>query len=363
MEGPNILYGDIDDLKQIHGALETQASLRKQISDYTAKKQELTKDVAAEEKLLREDIEATVKKRREQMLSSFDKEMSKAQNKLKDIRNDRNKAKSKGVEARIKEETSELIQENKNLRDEIRTIFRQKNVWKKFDNKLIYILYYPRTMKEKTILMLMAAMAIFIIPSFAVGFARTHWFFRMLLYVVIVAAFVGLYVLGYKYMRGTYKEAFDETDIQHRKMLKNEAKIKRIVKSIKKDKDEDRYGLSEFDEDIKEQEEHIGDIVTRKNEALANFEKTNKPAIEEEITERNIKKIEKLKKQLAEVNIQLKELETQQKNVSIDISTNYTALIGEENMTIERIEKMMVLLTDGRAKTIGDAVNILKTMQ
>lgn len=32
-------------------------------------------------------------------------------------------------------------------------------------------------------------------------------------------------------------------------------------------------------------------------------------------------------------------------------------------MNTERIEKMMALLADGRAKTIGDAINILKNAQ
>lgn len=66
---------------------------------------------------------------------------------------------------------------------------------------------------------------------------------------------------------------------------------------------------------------------------------------------------------MSEINIRLKELEEKQKNLTLNISTNYTAYIGEENMNIDRIEKMILLLGEGKAKTIGDAVNILKSMQ
>lgn len=363
MEGANILYGNIDDLKNVQGALMAQSSLRSQIQQENTKKLNLSKDIEAEEKLLKDTIDATVKKRREQVVSNFDKEMSRVQDRLKNTRNDRAKAKNKGVEARIKEETAEIIQENKNLKDEIRTIFRQKGVWKYFDNKLTYILYYPKTAKEKIIFLLLAVVGLIVIPTLAVWLTNAFWLLRVLEYILIAAIFVVLYIVGYKYARVEYKEAFAETKVQRITMLKNESKIKRIIKSIKKDKDDERYGLESFDDEIKELEQQIGDIVSRKNNALNDFEKTTKADIEEEITARDIGKIEKLKKEQNETVIRLKELEEQQKNVTIDISTNYTAYIGEENMNTERIEKMMVLLADGRAKTIGDAINILKNTQ
>lgn len=363
MEGANILYGNIDDLKNVQGALTAQNSLRIQIQQENIKKLNLSKDIASEEKLLKDTIDATVKKRREQVVSNFDKEMSRVQDRLKNTRNDRAKAKNKGVEARIKEETAEIIQENKNLKDEIRTIFRQKGAWKHFDNKLTYILYYPKTAKEKIMFLLIAAMGLIVIPTLAVWLTNAFWLLRVLEYILIAAVFVTLYIVGYKYARVEYKEAFAETKVQRITILKNQSKIKRIIKSIKKDKDDERYGLENFDDEIKELEQQIGEIVSRKNNALNDFEKTTKADIEEEITARDIGKIEKLKKEQNETVIRLKELEEQHKNVTIDISTNYTAYIGEENMNTERIEKMMVLLADGRAKTIGDAINILKNIQ
>lgn len=363
MEGANILYGNIDDLKNVQGALMTQSSLRSQIQQENVKKQNLSKDIEAEEKLLKDTIDATVKKRREQVLSNFDKEMSKVQDRLKATRNERTKAKNKGVEARIKEETSEIIQENKNLKDEIRTIFRQKGVWKHFDNKLTYILYYPKTPKEKIMFLLTAVMGLIVIPTLAVWLTNVFWLLRVLEYLLIAAIFVVLYIVGYKYARVAYKEAFSETKVQRMTILKNESKIKRIIKNIKKDKDDERYGLESFDNEIKELEQQISEIISRKNDAVNDFERTTKADIEKEITARDAGKIEKLKKEQNEASIRLKELEQQQKNVTIDISTNYTAYIGEENMNTERIEKMMVLLADGRAKTIGDAINILKNTQ
>lgn len=363
MEGQNILYGNIDDLRNICGALETQSDLRNQVSEETVKKQNLEKDIAAEEKLLKETIETTIRKRREQVVSNFDKELSKSQDRLKKIRNDRNKAKSKGIETRIKEETGELIQENKNLHEEIRTIFKQKGVYKRCDSKVFYTLYYPKTAKEKGGFFLIAALILLVIPSFAVWMTKAFWLLEVIEYILVAGIFIGLYILGYRYARIQYKDAFLETKIQRMTVLKNDSKIKRIKKSIKKDKDDDKYGLNHFDEDIREVEGLINDIVGKKNSALSDFEKTTKFDIEEEITNRDIGKINDLKKQCTESNIRLKELEERLKNLTLTISTNYTAYIGAENMAIDRIEKMIILLGDGRAKTIGDAINILKNTQ
>lgn len=296
MEGANILYGNIDDLKNVQGALMAQSSLRGQIQQENIKKQNLSKDIEAEEKLLKDTIDATVKKRREQVLSNFDKEMSKVQDRLKATRNERARAKNKGVEARIKEETSEIIQENKNLKDEIRTIFRQKGVWKHFDNKLTYILYYPKTPKEKITFLLLAAMGLIVIPTLAVWLTNAFWLLRVLEYILIAAIFVVLYIVGYKYARVKYKDAFTETKVQRITINKNESKIKRIIKNIKKDKDDERYGLESFDNEIKELEQQINDIVSRKNNAVNDFEKTTKADIEEEITSRDIGKIERLRR-------------------------------------------------------------------
>lgn len=148
--------------------------------------------------------------------------------------------------------------------------------------------------------------------------------------------------------------------VKHSAVRKNEGKISRIKKNIKKDKDEDQYGLHEFDEDIEELEEVIGDIVKKKNEALSEFEKSTKADIVEEITNRDMPKIEKIKKEIAETSLKLKELEQKQKDMSINLSTNYGAYIGEENMNKERLFMLEKLITDGQASNIGEAVNIIK---
>ncbi len=361
MEGQNILYGNKDDLKAIYGAVQTQTALRNDIAACNVEKQRIEKEIIAEEKFLNDTVDATVKKRREQVVSNFDKELSKTQDRLKKVKAERNKAKSKGIESRIKSETAELVQENKNLHEEIRTVFKQKGVPTILDRGWFYSLYFPKSIREKLGFVLGAFLIIVGIPSAATWFLGSNKIINALLYIFFLAAFTALYVLGYRYSHIQKKDVFADTKVQRITILKNSAKIRRIVKSIKKDNDEERYDLKKYDVDITEIEEHINDIVKRKNEAISEFERTTKQDIEDEITKRDIGRIDKIKSDLAELNIKLKELEEKQKDVTIAISTNYSAYLGEENLSAEKIEKMLVLLDDGKAATISDAINILNT--
>lgn len=360
MEGQNILYGNVSDIENITSLVIARDKVRNEIASLTNEKQRLEKDVVAEEKQLSENIDSTLKKRREQVVSNFDKELGKSQDRLKKVRNDRGKAKNKKIAERIKEETAGLVVENKNLHEEIRTYYKQKGVPVFLDNTLVYSLYFPRCAKELIILALTFFIGLIVFPSVVVILSGVTGIVKIFVTLFMMALFLGAYVLGYNYTRVRNKEAFSDMLVKHSAVRKNEGKISRIKKNIKKDKDEDQYGLHEFDEDIEELEEVIGDIVKKKNEALSEFEKSTKADIVEEITNRDMPKIEKIKKEIAETSLKLKELEQKQKDMSINLSTNYGAYIGEENMNKERLFMLEKLITDGQASNIGEAVNIIK---
>ena len=360
MEGQNLLYGNVEDLKYVSGLIEARGKVRDEIDFLNGEKTRLEKDVKAEEKQLADNIENTLRKRREQVVANFDKELSKSQERLKKVRNARGKEKNKKVEERIKDETADLVMENKNIHEEIKTFFKQKGIPAVCDSGILYTLYFPNSTKQFAILAIVFFMGIIALPSLVVAAVGGGVFVRVLLYILMLAIFLGLYILGYNYTRVRNKEAFIDMRVKRNAIRKNTAKINRIRKSIRKDKDEEQYGLHKYDEDIEEIEDAIDDIVRKKNEVLADFEKTTKNDICEEITKRDMPKIEEIKKKLTETSLKLKELEQKQKDMSINLSTNYAPYIGEENMAVDRINMLVSLIDNGEASNIGDAVNILK---
>ena len=360
MEGQNILYGTIEDLKNVRGMVDARSKVKNDIASLSTEKTNLEKDLKAEEKQMSENIDATVKKRRDQVVANFDKEINNSQDRLKKVRTQRGKEKDKKVAARIKDETGDLVVENKNIHEEIRTYFKQKGMPPICDSEMFYMLYFPNSPKQFAAMVLCFIIGFAGLPWLVTSLVKSHWFVELLLGIVIVVLVGGLYLLGYNYTHVRHKDAFVEMKPKRNMIKKNLAKINRTKKSIKKDKNEEQYGLHEYDDDINELEELISDIVAKKNDALTEFEKTTKPDIVEEITNRDMPKIESIKKKMAEVSLKLKELEQKQKDMSIALSTNYGAYLGEENMTTERIDMLISLIDRGEADNIGSAVNILK---
>ena len=108
MDKENLLASDVGYLKdaltilnEIESSKETQKNLNQQIK-------ELEKNIQTKEKACNDEIEFTMKKRREEIASSFDKQIRKEQDNIRKIRNDREKAKNKGMQGRIEIETMDL---------------------------------------------------------------------------------------------------------------------------------------------------------------------------------------------------------------------------------------------------------------
>lgn len=362
MEGKNILYGDVDDLMNVKGLIEARDKVRAEIASMMDDKRRYEKDLAAEEKQMASNIESTVKKRREEVVSNFDKELDKSKDRLKQVQNDRDKEKDKKVAERIKEETADLVIENKNIKEEIKTYFKQKGVPKFMDNGFMYSLYYTRGLKQLLVLVLTFIIGIFVFPSFIAWLAGAKKIGRVLLIILMIIVFGFIYMLGYNYAKVRNREAYEDMLPKRNAIRKNKDKIAKIKKKIKKDKNEERYGLHEYDEDIKELEDSIEDIARRKNDVLDEFEKNTKEDICEEITERDMRKIDKIKKKIAETSMKLKELEQKQKEMSINLSTNYGVYLGEENMTVDRIDMLSGYILNGRVSNVGEAVNLSKRL-
>ena len=108
----------------------------------------LKKSLDAEKKQMADAVGSTVKKRREDLSSSYDVEINKAQDLLKKARAKREKAKNQGIKERIAEETSELHEYNKELVSRMKAKFREYHAPSWCRSRLYYSLYMPRWAKE-----------------------------------------------------------------------------------------------------------------------------------------------------------------------------------------------------------------------
>ena len=106
-----------------------------ELRDMQQQEQQLLKRLKQDQKQLETDkkavedrISQTTKKRLGEITASYDKELGKGQDQLKKVRSKREKAKNQGVKERIIDETSDLRDDNRRIRLQIKTIFQQNHV-------------------------------------------------------------------------------------------------------------------------------------------------------------------------------------------------------------------------------------------
>lgn len=360
MDKQSILMGNREQLVKIREELTDQNSLKENIQSLTMENLSLQKDIEAEEKLVQDTVSTTVKKRREELEAGYNKELSYASSKLKAAKDKKESARKKAVEERISQETAEIKKENKSLHKEIKAAFKEKKVPGFCDSTFFYSLYCTSGIKEFIIFAITTVILIALIPNAVCYFFTGFWVWRILIYIGIVAVFVALYIIVYKFTKAKDKEVFEQMRPHRIKILENLRQIKKIRKRIKKDENESEYGLTAFDTEISSLEEAQTGLQKDKEKAMEGFEELTAKALEDEIKNRSKEKISEMKEQLKNTSNLVKELEEKQKELSLRIASDYEAYLGKEFMTIERIEELIRIIEEEKASTIAEAVEVTK---
>lgn len=105
-------------------AVEELEALNTEVEQLEADEKKLESSLKGKQRSVTETISQTVKQRKEEITKSYDAELGKAQERLKKVKAKREKAKNQGVKERIEEDTRGLVRENKELADQIKTLFK-----------------------------------------------------------------------------------------------------------------------------------------------------------------------------------------------------------------------------------------------
>ena len=140
----------------------------------------------------------------------------------------------------------------------------------------------------------------------------------------------------------------------------NKKQIKKIAKAIRRDKNEDMYGLGDFDEKIRNSEAEIQRICQEKEAALINFDDTVSPEIIAEIEAKELPRIQDIENQYNETINQLEGIEAIIKETSLKISSDYEAYIGKDFSSKAKIDELIAIMEGGKAQTVSEAINCYK---
>ena len=124
-------------------------------------------------------------------------------------------------------------------------------------------------------------------------------------------------------------------------------------------------GLGEYNfapRERKQDEKFMREAIrqAKKDEAMAHFLNTVKPAIIEEITAGTRDKIAQMEAEHAQTMTALQQKASQIKEESFRLSRDYEAHIGKEFMQKDKLDALVVILQSGQASTITDAENLYR---
>jgi len=343
---------DVSDLEQTRGEAQTLNSDRIRIQ----------KQLSQEEKALSDAVSATVKKRRDEISTSYDSEIGKAQDKLRKHKNKKEKAKTEGKKERIDYETTELREESRQLQNEFVSILKKHRVPGMCRHRWFYTLFMPVGFGEHLMVALIDILLVVLVPFMICTFAQIEsnivlTLLHGLFFIMVMMPTV------YVYKKVVFKhyDVLKRSSALIRHQERNAADIKKIARAINSDEGEEYYDLEDFNYDIAKAEAMVEEISKRKDDALEQFDTVTARVIEDEIREGSRKKITDLKKELAKVSAQCAEADEVIREKTVRVTDRYAGMIGKENLSVDSINGVIKVLKSGDAVTITEAVAIYTT--
>lgn len=335
------------------------AQVRRDELDLTEKKQ--AKALAAEKKAVEDQVNSTIKKRHDELARRYDSEIAKVQDAVKKIKAKREKAKQQSMKERISGQMAPYQAENKEMKEKIKGMFKQQHVPGFCNSHFFYSLYFPRTMKELFTMLLTFVICFVAVPYgiFQLLQEPKTWML-ILIYLGIALVFGGLYIVIGNMTKDKHLTTLQEAGQIRRQIAKNKKKMKSIQKGIKREKTEEHYDLSNFDAELAEKEQQRAELQAKKDEAMAHFQSTVKPAIIEEITAGTREKIAKMEEEHAQTVTALQQKAAQIKEDTFRLGRDYEAHIGKEFMQKDTLDALVVILQSGQATSITDAENLYR---
>ncbi len=351
-------------LQEAKAALAELEAEKAKSSRLQTEEKRLTRGLSAEKKAVEDETTSTINKRKEEITLSYDREISKTQDKLKKARARREKAKNQGVKARINNETAQLREENRQLKTQNSTAFHQNGIPSVCNTKFYYALYFTKGFKEILILLLTFIIGFFLLPCGIYWFIPKHKLWMLVvIYIIDIVVLCGAYIALNNRSKVEHLEIMKDARKNRDMIDANKRKIKVIIKSIERDKNESVYNLGKYDKEISGIEGELGDIAARKQEALGVFENETKRELEEEIFENHREKLENLNLQLKQVTAAGKETSDSVQKKTIAFTDEYGPYIGQEFMYQDRLDKLIDILNQGLASSITEAQQIYKNVK
>lgn len=356
----NVFQLGADYLLGAQEALRTLESDKARLEESVSNEKRMRKAIASEEKSIQDEIDNTLKKRKEELGISYDKQLDAVHNKVREVQAKRDRKKEKYVSERVAEETAEIKEMNRKLSIEMKTMFKQERIPAFCASSLYFSLYMPKRIGDFVKLILVMVIMLVGLPA-ALYFAfQTKPLVLTVSVTLLLTAEFLLYFVIYNMTKLYHHETLLEAGKIRNQIHANIKQMKAVKNSITKDKDESVYDLSKYDARLQELEQEALAIGNEKQAALTEFERNTKQLVTEEIENRRMPKVQELKANREQLEIDIAGLEKRVQQESLEYTQNYEKYLGVGLSKNEGLDDLIAIMAEGSADTVGDAIAVYK---
>lgn len=352
-----------DEIVQYNGLEEKQKQLQEQ-------EDKMRKAIVQEERSINNEINTTIQKRKAEVESTYDSQLDASRKKMKKAQDQKNKEKSERVGQRVDEETAGVKENSRQLKTEMKTLFKKNHVPGFCRTGLYYVLFMPKGIKEIFCLFLLILIGLAGIP-FGVyllfsqvilagrPIVEASYFMALVIGITLVVV-LGIYFLVFNLTKVKYRDTIAEGRKIRNQIAANDKNVKAIKNAINKDKDESQYELGAYDEKIRQFQSEMDAIARQKQEALTEFEQVTRNTIIGEINGRRQGKVEEMKRQQEELEEESVAVDRQIKEVSLGITDKYTKYLGKSICKEEVLNDIIHIMESEQIDTISEGIAIYK---
>lgn len=370
MDMDNIFNQNVDFLIQARTEVTACNQLEQKQKQLQEREDKMQKAIAQEEKSIHDEINTTVKKRKSEIENTYDAQLDAGRKKLKKAQEQKSKEKSERVGQRVDEETADVKENSRQLKTEMRTLFKKNHVPAFCQTGFYYALFMPKGVKEILVLLLMIVVGLAGIPFgvyelfvkvILVGkpIAAASYFMALVIALTLIVV-LGIYFLIFNLTKVRHRDTIAEGRKIRNQMIANDKNIRAIKNAINKDKDESQYGLDAYDQKIQASQNEMDAIAEEKQAALTEFEQQTRNTIINEINGRRQGKLDEMRQQAAAVEEERYEVESKIKEAALAITNKYAKYLGKNICKEETLNDIINIMQTEQIDTISEGIAIYK---
>ncbi len=304
---------------------------------------------------LAREKERTVKARRADVESEFNKKIKAKAAELDKAETKRSKAREKGVNSRVADQTAGLKGEIRNSRNSLSDYCTQNKLPGVCRTGLFYSLYYPSSAGDWIrLIIIAAAMLAALIGAFM---------YQSIPVFIIVLAAVALLLVLYAFIgsrtKGRYHEQLKNCRAMIADIRRNKKGVKRVTRTIRRDKSDAAYDLSEFDAELAKLKAEQSELTAQKTSALYSFDTVTGQQLAAEIDNTYAGKLKSAEEAFLKAKQELDAVRQRVSETENRLNTEFVQYLGSKNMNHEKIVRLTELINSGESASISDAVTRL----